>query len=73
MMNYPVPKIGGENLSLHGLENYKANTRAYFISSIFDILVKFEKFSLVVYFKSQGVDGVSFVLSGVVIRLEQIV
>ncbi len=73
VMDYPVPEIGGENFSLHRLENYKTDTWTNFICSIFYFLVKLKQFTLVIYFKVQDVNGVSFVLACVKIGLKQIV
>ena len=70
VVNNPVAKISRENLSLNGFENYETNTGADFVFPVLDFFVKFKQFSLVVDFKCQSVNGVSFVLAGVKIGLK---
>ena len=72
-MNYSVAKIGGENLSLDRLEDYKTNTGVDFICPVLYLLVKPEKISFIINFESQSVYTISLVFASVEISLKQII
>jgi len=73
MVDYSVAEISRKNFPLDRFENYKTNTWADLICSIFYFFVKFKNFSLMINFKRQGVHGISLVFARVAICLKQIV
>lgn len=72
-MDDSVAKVSGENLSLDRLKDYKTNARVNFICPILYFFVEPKKFFFVIYLKSQSVNRVPFILSGIVISLKQVV
>lgn len=63
MMDNPVAKISGKDLSHFWFFRKKADRTAGAVGTISQFPAKFKQFPFLIYLKPQGIDGISFVFS----------